>query len=999
MTTLIHSEDQLGLEGLGEQGDAFGPVRIALIDSAGYCYCELPLDLHMLLIAPGNTGKSAALQALKLFLLPEDSLKKAEKKFRFAHKSGYYSGEQSHSFYFPAANSMLILEVENAFGYHCQILFVGRGALRYERLFVPARLDAISPFIWNKSVGDCGCPEAQFSPTLMREQLKKTYPGTVHAQNRDQVSQLLYPERALDPETGRFALLPLKKVDHSTLNALRTMTHMMFEDTTDGKQLAKSIAALIEASKRDETDNLELDLEAIEEEHRRLESDTAYIANVEGLEDKYNLLLQQYNNLNRLHDINIRWNSLFFSARKLAQTLNENSKPLAEKVFHSNEAFEQAKQSLKQISTQAKELEITIGNNGDQVNNGKGIKGDIQLFKSRIDQVNVICARQPGTQINEVILSLEEYRQEREKRLSVLQNNVDNAHRRQELQKNKENLENKLFADNEKIEHINRLLGSHLTPHAQDVIATLIPDMMIEVLSDEELRQAIPKIEHFGELFNVDDEQISFHQQYWKKHPFSTKKQLQKNIASLERKLQDCNNQIVDIQQYQSEPANVLNKLKREVTEARNDLGLLNGIQQTRQDLHDKKEHLIEAEKQFTQAKQKIIECQSQVTKTDAAHKKHQDAQTLLLKQSDEINAIVTSLAQLQKYHEGRLYEEHALATVCSPTKELVETLENDIEQARKLRENVLNGLRVFFEQQIIHDPHRIAMSQSPSGQHVKEGMESLKLVYRELPEKKTALKHAYTEHNHLLNTKTQTLIDNVTLIEHFQRNLNQDLNETNINNLSGLKFSISLDNRFKKLVSEIQAVDFYAEQSLGESFYRSLVNFCQEFFARGESQTLTLEDIILNVDISYKIIGSERWLDKPQSNSTTSLTTLAIVQYLMQRLFKPGVKYHIPYVMDELPTIDPPQIPPVLKEAETRGFTLFCASTRAVGVDVIAAVGNHCNIGDIQADKFFSQERRIVYWGALESLGPLDDPEMQLTEDAKFDEHISHAEVIDETL
>lgn len=57
----------------------FGVRRLVLVDSAGFCYVEIPVDNHGLILGPGNLGKSSLLNSLRLFLLPENNFKNSRK--------------------------------------------------------------------------------------------------------------------------------------------------------------------------------------------------------------------------------------------------------------------------------------------------------------------------------------------------------------------------------------------------------------------------------------------------------------------------------------------------------------------------------------------------------------------------------------------------------------------------------------------------------------------------------------------------------------------------------------------------------------------------------------------------------------------------------------------------------------------------------------------------------------------------------------------------------
>jgi predicted ATP-binding protein involved in virulence len=113
--------------------------KLVLVDSAGFCYSEIELDKHTILLGEGNVGKSSLLNCIRLFLLPEVNFNKAKDKFNFRSSNGdEYDKDQSFGHYFPSKYSHLIIEVEKIIGgkkyTHCQILSRGNN-LAFERIF------------------------------------------------------------------------------------------------------------------------------------------------------------------------------------------------------------------------------------------------------------------------------------------------------------------------------------------------------------------------------------------------------------------------------------------------------------------------------------------------------------------------------------------------------------------------------------------------------------------------------------------------------------------------------------------------------------------------------------------------------------------------------------------------------------------------------------------------------------------------------------------------
>ncbi len=90
-------------------GDLYKVLRLVMVNSGSAAYVEIPIDETAALLSKNNKGKTSALNALKLFLLPEINFKACEKKFGFSSGGKVYTGEESFSYYFPSATSFIIL--------------------------------------------------------------------------------------------------------------------------------------------------------------------------------------------------------------------------------------------------------------------------------------------------------------------------------------------------------------------------------------------------------------------------------------------------------------------------------------------------------------------------------------------------------------------------------------------------------------------------------------------------------------------------------------------------------------------------------------------------------------------------------------------------------------------------------------------------------------------------------------------------------------------------
>jgi predicted ATP-dependent endonuclease of OLD family len=75
--------------------DLYAIRQLVFVNSAAYAYTEIRVDQHTALFGRNNLGKTSMLNALKLFLLPEENFKKCDRKFGFRSRSGdFYSAQE-----------------------------------------------------------------------------------------------------------------------------------------------------------------------------------------------------------------------------------------------------------------------------------------------------------------------------------------------------------------------------------------------------------------------------------------------------------------------------------------------------------------------------------------------------------------------------------------------------------------------------------------------------------------------------------------------------------------------------------------------------------------------------------------------------------------------------------------------------------------------------------------------------------------------------------------
>jgi len=352
----------------------------------------------------------------------------------------------------------------------------------------------------------------------------------------------------------------------------------------------------------------------------------------------------------------------------------------------------------------------------------------------------------------------------------------------------------------------------------------------------------------------------------------------------------------------------------------------------------------------------------------------------------------VNSLVQLQKQADSikTRYPRcaQALEKSITSTRQFTLTtaeladIEAQLASLTELNLQLQKGLCNFVLEQIIVDKQGI-MNEAPSFSVVRKTFEALSDVYTNLEARQTMLNEQIYVHNESVQSYMNLLQQNFDYIKDFETGLNRDFSQISINDLDGISVEIHIDKRFENLVQELQHVDLYAEQLISDNFYARLRAFANSgIFAskssgsnvKAVSQRLTMDKIIENLSYKTRKRNQTQWQSKQQSNSTTALINLKLVQILLKRLRASGYDLLLPLVLDEVATVDVKQFDWLLDDIKSSGFTLFAASTHSASSQLIYKIGRYHEIGAMRTQKPYSKERTLVYWGGAELFTSLDE-------------------------
>ena len=943
----------------------FGIRRLVLVDSAGFCYVEIPVDNHGLILGPGNLGKSSLLNSLRLFLLPENNFKNSRKKFAFRNASAgsFYTNEESYQHYFPSQFSFLIMEAENPAGTHCQILYRDNASqLSYGRAFVPVSYDQLRPLFWDGDDEDGigqAVPELSFS--RLSEALKRLSKDTKLVSDPAKLKSMLYSSELMNADAVRYSVLPLGESDERRVQSLRTLILLLFEMKADDQAMANAVASIIEADKKFADDAFDFNIDDFLNRHDQLKQQQSQLNRIEKERHRFEKLNRDYQ----------AYQTLLRSQHDFAAFRDGVTNALADiaaKRRVALEAFNDQNDTLRHVLQTLKKLE----------QEASGLKGEIRSADRRIKQAEqsqkdgeLLISQYGDMTLQEIAEIQTEELESKKGHLAALKSAAHAEIRLEQIQRKKQDLERKLETLKDRESKQQWQLQNQLDEATAAPLRAVDPRLMIASPGQDLDADSKATIEAFARLFAPNDRGFDWFDTEYQSQParhtnFAEQRHhIEGELHGLEKE----RSELADTANQEHDRPQLIERTEKEIRSIEKDLETLQRYPAAATTLKDATEEKQAAEEQLAKLNEQARLEQEKQDAVQAKAAKAKAEKDRIEERERELAALSKSVGTVEhRFPHLKAVQAEQPLDIERVSAAAFDELQSQLDDLEERRRNILDHLRQFVYLGIHEDTEGELQKDSPASSVIRSTFKSLSDLFAGMAERWSVLEQQVGIHNETVASYRQALKSNHEHIARFEAQLNRELDGVRINDLVEIRVDIHTDPKFRNLVEEANNIDPYGNQLQSDAFYDRLRVFVADFFGeQGGSKRLTMDKVITGISYRTRKENAANLDKKGQSTSTTALINLELVYRLLKRVLYPGVQLSFPMVLDELASVDISQMPSLLERLRKQGFNLFSAATHSASAEVIYLIGRHLEVGQMRTARPYSKERTLVFWGGAE--------------------------------
>jgi hypothetical protein len=947
--------------------------RLALVDSAGFSFVEMPLDEHAILLAVGNVGKSSILNSLRLFLLPEENLRKSEVKFGFRNPKteGYYTNSQSYDHYFPSNHSFLVLEVENAVGTHCQILYRGDiGSLSYKRIFVPVPFADLRDIFWDTADPDgIGFARSDLSANRVITRAKEISGKTLLASDKKAITNAIYSNDLLSKDHSRYAVLPMPSVDKQKVETLRTLIRMLFEVGGNDRSMGLAVANIIESQKNYERDRFDFDIEHFLSDRESLDQTEKSLVKVKSERPLFDTLAEKFKEYNPrlLMDNFDLW---YRSLESAIEGTNEGIRTLSSEVSDLSKAKTEADKESRQAGKLFHQIVGVVKNDTRKK----------ELVEKYIFDGKQLMEGYPGgVTLAEAKDAIDDEKKRLEQELEGLQDDKKQADTKIRLTGEIQKLTTKKQSVEIRIANSHLELKNQLSKDQITVLASVNGKLAGASPGREITGEEASKISDFCSMFERKSDVLNWFDVDIRVSEDNSLP-LSEVLIDLKAELRDKESLLKQLESASANPDEKIRQIKSKTQELKKydkDLEIIENFDGAEKNLKSLMSDLEKNETEKTSLRGLVEKHKTELERVGVEHEK---ARSLLATKKTEGSTFaellgrLNRLGQIQPKLMATSEGEASSADLLSPddlNDEGVLAIERQCHTMGELRDDILRGLCHFMDSKILSEEHQTLRDTRPSNEDIRNAWLDLQDVYANLEHRTGSLEDQRRTHNELVENYRTSLRKNRDFINNVQSQLNRSLEHVAINDLAEIKVEIECDEAFESLVRQSEQINPHTSKSLSDAFYDQLKTFMAKFFTDkedGQSEyRLTMEKVIKKISYKTRKVSQKHFEDKAQSNSTTAMINLSLVQGLLKGLLDQGYDYTLPAVLDEVANVDVSQIASLLGRIRDDGFRLFGAATNSASNTLVFEIGRHFNLDDMRTARPYHESRNLVYWGGPE--------------------------------
>ncbi|MCG9706330.1 hypothetical protein [Photobacterium damselae] len=943
--------------------------RLIAIDSAGVAIAEIDLREGGILIGGGNIGKTSILNAIRLFLLPEENFKDSKNKFGFSDKEGnFYSNDECFEHYFPSSTSFLILECDNYLGGpipHCQILYRGSSEkLDYRRLFTSLRYEQIRHLFWDDNAGDDGIGGRVNDLSLSKVQayLKSHDKHFKPLVRSSAIRDIIYANQLLDIDAMRFCLFPLNSTKDADVDAFRALVRLLFDMKTGSDTVRLAVANIIESRKKERKDELNFDIDAFINHNEMLSRRELTLKKIESLRPVYEKLVLSHQEL--------------VNNKHAEDALMQYAMMLDSRITHEKQILEQEEKRLTlqkgKVSSAKKACDGTLDKQ-------KTLQGEINALSRRqkklddtVQKTSLIVNQYDESETIESIVSgHREHLADKEQALAL----------KQDAQKRQTELED-LKQEVGKLEEMEARYLTSINAQEYKLFNQLPESVWMKLAAvNLEIAESNPTrpltlseqqaIKSFTDLLEEQEQHYTLWGLELEPIQVDNRESDQIRLSKVQETLECKRKRMLDLSAMDSqsrfERVKDISVLETEIKRTRNEISLLLAYTNDSHQLTEINKELAEAEqardslgKQFNTQNEQLVQEKLLV-----------EAQTGKLtekkEQLEELNGYqVRAKAELQAHH----LPVSDFSVLPDQTVDLSEeTLHKRIEslyRKRQAKTDVTERLQDFVREQVLENDDKLMLSHLDD-ELLEHAFHQLQSRYQGLDEELDILRKHFIEHKHSVHAIINELKNNREMVRQFEQSINRAFQGVVINDLSQVEAKIKVEARFDDLVNEIEFFDTHSDQKASEQFIDRLKAFSKKFFPEGKAALLTMEQIVSGISYRVKKQGQEGWETKSQSTSTIMLINIKLVEILLGRLRNSACSTQFPLVIDEGASVDSSQFDWLLPNMKQAGFRVLSASTNSASSEIIFKFGQHFRLDAMRTATPYSKARTIAFTGMPE--------------------------------